>query len=231
MTRAIASKEMKVLWASPLPYVLGAVMHATLGTLAWSQVAARGQAVFQPVVPIVGFLLVLVAPVLAARVFSEEIAAGTLELLLSAQVAPRRLVAGKFVALTATLLAILAPSGLFALFLVLWGDPDPGPILAGYLGLALMAAALAAVGMAASAWTSSQPVAAIAGLFSVLVAWFAHIGDQALPTVLTSALSLSERLRPFAGGVVDLSDVVFFASVAAAALAVAGVGVSSRRWR
>ena len=37
---AMFRKELKVLWASPLPYVLGAVFHATLGVLGWSQIAS-----------------------------------------------------------------------------------------------------------------------------------------------------------------------------------------------
>lgn len=232
MTGAIFSKELKVVWASPLPYVLGAVLHATLGVLGWSQITSRGQAVFQPLVPIAGFLLLLVAPLLAARALAEEIRSGTLELLLAIPVRHSALVVGKYLAVLATTAALLAPAGAFVLLLELYGAPDAGPVLTGFLGLFLLAAALSAIGVAASSFTSSQPLAAIGGLFGVLVLWFAHTGSEAVRIGgFLGTLSLSERLRGFAGGAVDLGDVVFFLSLAVLALAGAVVGVESRRWR
>jgi ABC-2 type transport system permease protein len=228
----IFRKELKVIWASPLPYVLGALFHATLGTLGWSQIAGRGQAVFQPLVPIAGFLLLLVAPVLASRTFAEEIKTGTLELLLSIPVSRVRLVVGKYFAVLVTMLAILAPASLFAMLLFLYGHPDAGPIVAGLLGLALFSALLSALGVLSSSLTSSQPVAAVGGLFSVLVLWFAHTGSEALAAGgLLQSLSISERLRGFAGGLVALGDVSFFVAVSAIVLAGAVVAVESRTWR
>lgn len=232
MTRAVFVKEMKVLWASPLPYLLGALLHATLGVLGWSQVTGRGQAVFQPLVPIAGFLTLLIAPVLASRTFAEEIRSGTLELLLAIPAPIGRLVLGKYAAVTATLIALLAPVGAFVTLLTLYGDPDHGPILTGLAGLALLAAALSAVGVLTSSLTRSQPTAALSGLFAVLVLWFAHTGSDALGAGgFLGGLSISERLRSFAGGVVDVSDAVFFVTVIAVAVVASMVAVASRRWR
>lgn len=228
----MAVKELKVLWASPLPYVLGAVFNATFGVLAWSQITERGQAVFQPLVPIAGFLLLLVSPIAASRVFSEEIRTGTLELLLAIPVRRAVLVVGKYVAVLVTMLALAAPMLLFVLLLSLYGDPDTGPVVAGLIGLVLFSAALSAVGVLASSLTASQPVAAIVGVFAVLLLWFAHTGSDALPTgAFLGAFSISERLRTFAGGLVDLGDVAFFLVVVVVMLSAAGVAVESRRWR
>jgi ABC-2 type transport system permease protein len=121
---------------------------------------------------------------------------------------------------------------LFVLLLQLYGSPDGGPIVAGLIGLALLCAALTAVGVVASSLTSSQPVAAIGGIFAVLLLWFAHTGSESLPAGgFLGAFSISERLRSFAGGLVDLGDVTFFVGLAVGALAIAGVAVESRRWR
>jgi ABC-2 type transport system permease protein len=232
VTRSVVGKELRVLWASPLPYVLGAVLHATLGVLGWSQIVGRGQAVFQPLVPIAGFLLLIVTPILAARTFSDEIRSGTLELLLAIPVSIPRLVAGKYLALVLSLWALLAPAGLFVLLLALYGAPDVGPILTGCAGLLLFGAALGGIGLLASSLTASQPVAAIGALFAVLALWFAHTGSDAVVAGgVLDALSVSERLRSFAGGVVDLSDVTFFISVCVGAAAATIASVASRRWR
>jgi ABC-2 type transport system permease protein len=230
--RALFRKELKVAWASPFPYVLGAAFYATLGVLGWSQIVGRGQAVFQPIVPIAGLLLLLVAPILASRTFSDEIRTGTLELLLAIPVSRTKLVAAKYAGVVVTLVALLVPVGGFVLLLSLYGSPDVGPIVTGCIGLVLLAAAIGAVGVFTSALTASQPLAAIGGLFAVLVLWFAHTGSDAVAVGgFLGSLSLSERLRSFAGGVVDLSDVVFFLSVIVLSLAAARVAVESRRWR
>lgn len=232
MIRALLRKELKILWASPLPYVLGALFHATLGVLGWGQLGERGQAVFQPIVPIAGFLLLIVAPILASRTFSDEIRTGTLELLLAIPVRRYVLVAGKYLAVLATLLAILLPASLFALLLSVYGDPDLGPIASGFLGLVLMSAALTAIGVLTSSLTASQSVAAIAGIFAVLVLWFAHTGSEALAAGgFIGTFSISERLRSFAGGLIDLGDVAFFVAVVLVALAGASLAVETRRWR
>jgi ABC-2 type transport system permease protein len=118
------------------------------------------------------------------------------------------------------------------LLLSLYGSPDIGPIVTGCIGLVLLGAAIGAVGVLTSALTASQPLAAIGGLFAVLVLWFAHTGSDAVAVGgFLGSLSLSERLRSFAGGVIDLSDVVFFVSVVVLSLAAARVAVESRRWR
>jgi ABC-2 type transport system permease protein len=232
VTLAVLRKELKVLWASPLPYLLGAVQNATLGVLGWSQITERGQAVFQPLVPIAGFLVLLTTPILASRTFADEIRTGSLELLLSIPVRRRSLVVGKYGAVLVTALALASPIGVFVLVLVLYGSPDAGPVVAGLIGLALLCAALSAIGVVASSLTSSQPVAAIGGIFAVLLLWFAHTGSESLPAGgFLGAFSVSERLRSFAGGLVDLGDVAFFAAVVVAALAIAGVAIESRRWR
>ncbi len=232
MTRAVFRKELKVLWASPFPYVLAAVFHAAFGVLGWSQIVGRGQAVFQPLVPIAGLLLILVAPILASRTFADEIRHGTLELLLSIPVKRSALVVGKYLAVFATLCALLAPVAIFALLLGVYGDPDIGPIWTGLLGLVLLCGSLAAVGVFASSLTRSQPLAAIGSLLALIVLWFAHTGSEAITVgSISGAFSISERLRGFAGGVLDLGDVAFFLSVVLAALAASSVAVESRRWR
>lgn len=232
MTRAIAAKELKVMWTSPLPYVLGAAMHVTLGVLATSQLAGRGQAVFQPIVPIAGFLVVLVAPLLSARSVAEEIRTGSLDLLLAVPVRARHIVAGKYVAVLVTLYAVLAPLAFHAVLLLAYGDPDLGPVFTGLLGLALLGAALCGVGVAASSLTQSQPVASVGGLFAVLVLWFAHAGSDVAPTGGVQALlSLSERLRGFAGGTLAATDVAFFVSIVLLALAASTVAINARRLR
>ena len=90
-----------------------------------------------------------------------------------------QLVAGKWLAAWLTGVLVLAPAGVAVLVLVLFGSPDFGPIIAGFIGLVLLTGALSGIGLLTSALTSSQPVAAAASLFVGLLLWFANRGADA----------------------------------------------------
>ena len=228
----VAGKDLKVLWASPVPYVVGALFHVLLGLLYVSQLENRKQAVIQPMLPLAAFLLLLTVPVLSMRAFAEEARSGSLDLLMAVPVPRWVLVIGKWLATWLTTLAVLAPSLVFVLLLHLYGHPETGPIQAGYLGLVLLCALLASIGVLASALTTSQPLAALVALFVTMALWFAHIGSDAISTSTALArFSLSERLRTFAGGAVDTGDLWFFVFVTAAALIVAAAVLAVRRLR
>lgn len=232
MTRAILKKDLVSLWTSPIPWAVGIVVHLILGLMYASELLARRQALIQPLFPLAGFLLVVAVPIVAMRSFAEEARSGTLDLLQAVPVASGPLVAGKWLATWMTTLGIFAPSAAAVVVLVLYGDPDPGPILAGYLGMALMAASLAAIGVLSSSLTSSQPVAAVMAFFGSMILWFAHVGSQRIATgPLLAHFSISERLRSFASGVIDTADVGFLLLLSFAALAVAATAVDARRLR
>lgn len=232
VTRAVLRKDLAVLWSSPIPYVVGALLHLALGLLYVDQLEVRRQAVVQPLFPLAGFLLLVMVPLLTMRTFAEEARAGTLDVLQAAGVRARPLVAGKWLATWLTALAVFAPALLFVGLLSAWGSPDTGPVIAGFAGLALFAATLTGVGVLASTLTTSQPVAAVVALFLSLLFWFADVADDA-PTAgsLFARFSLRERLRSFASGVIDTSDVAWFVLLVLAALLLAAQAVESRRLR
>lgn len=232
MTRAVLRKELAVLWSSPIPYVVGALFHLTVGLLYVNQLEGRHQAVLQPLFPLMGFLLLALGPLIAMRTFAEEARTGTLDLLLAVPVPPRPLVLGKWLACWLTTLAVAAPAGLFVLLLALWAEPDFGPAVSGFLGLALLAAAVSAIGLGASSLSSSQPVAATVAFVTGMLLWFSYAGSG--PASLGGVLirvSLSERLRSFAGGSIDTADAGYFVVLVAGALWVAAVSVRGRRLR
>lgn len=232
MIRATLRKEFASLWASPVPYVVAALFHAVLGVLYVNQLEVRRQAVFQPVVPIAGFLLLLTIPLLTMRAFAEEARTGTLDILRAIPVRSGALVAGKWLAAWLTVLVLLVPLGVTIALVSWFGDPDGGPIVAGVLGLVLLGGALCGVGALASSLTASQPVAAMISLFATLLVWFAHVGSESLSAgSVLARLSFSERLRFFAGGAVDSGDVAYFAAVAIVTGGFAALALDLRRLR
>ena len=113
----------------------------------------------------------------------------------------------------AVLLAMIAFTSVYAFILGVVGNPDWGPVYSGYLGLVLLAGALVAIGLAVSALTTNQIVAAVVslGIFGLL--WAIDTWAALLPSPLDDwvlGLSLLARFTPFAIGSMYASDFGFF---------------------
>jgi len=210
-------KEETALFSSPIAYVVMTVFLLIMGysftlTLFLSHQPSLVHIFFQMFV-----LFMLTVPLITMRLLAEERKLRTLEVLLTAPVSEIEIVLAKFVASMSLLALMLLLSGAYAVVLVLFGDPDLGPIYSGYLGLMLFGAALVAAGLLASALTANQIVAALVSLSLFLLLWIIDNFGWLLPSpfdALVTNLSLSVHFRPFAVGSVYLSDVGFFLSVA-----------------
>lgn len=230
--KTIMGKDLAVTWATPVPYVVGALFQAVLGVLFLDQLQGRSQALVQPLFPLAGFLLLVTVPVLTMRAFAEEARTGSLDVLLAIPVGSGALTIGKWLASWLTVLVVVAPAGVYAALVALLGEPDRGPIVAGFFGLALLTAALTALCTFASSLTSSQPVAAMVGFVVAAVLWFSGTGGSVITFGgLLSHLSLSERLRSFAGGAIDTGDVGFLVALTIGLLGLTVASVEARRQR
>jgi ABC-2 type transport system permease protein len=214
--RPLLSKEAAALFASPIAYAVMAVFLLLLGYtftafLFLNKTATLVHIFFQSAV-----LFLLIVPVLTMRQFAEERKSGTLELLLTAPVREIAIVLAKFLACMAVNTLMLALSLTYALVLQAYGKPDWGPIYSGYLGLMLLTAALVALGLAMSALTTNQIVAATVSLGMFLVLWMIDTLGSLLPSPfdnMVMSISLLAHFTPFATGAMYLSDVGFFLSV------------------
>jgi ABC-2 type transport system permease protein len=169
--------------------------------------------------------------VLTMRLFAEERRSGTLELLLTSPCREYEVVFAKFLATLLVIVVMLALSLAYPITLEIFGSPDWGPVYGGYLGLLLLGAALTSIGLAISAITTNQIVAAVLSIGVFFLLWST---DQ-LSTLLAKPfdqiavdLSLSARLTPFVTGAMYFSDFGFFLSLTLMGL-VMGVRALARR--
>lgn len=181
-----------------------------------------------------GLLLVL-APAVSMRLFSEELRTGTIETLLTSPASEWVLVGGKYLAAVLFLLAMLAPTLIYVVILEAVSRPDYGPIVSAYFGLILLGMLYLAIGVVVSVLTSSQTLAFLGTLFvllmlDILAVRLAAAAPQRISKALF-ALSPSIRADDFARGLVDSSHVVFFLAGSFLMLSVATVILQSRRWR
>ena len=135
----LTRRELSANFVSPIAYVAMAMFLVISGIFFAMSFDAGKPAQLQNIFYIVSFILLLVVPALTMRSLAEERGSGTIESLLTAPVTDAQVVAAKFLGCWLFYLAILAPTLLYVLVLAIYSRPDYGPILAGYLGLILLA--------------------------------------------------------------------------------------------
>ncbi len=212
----LLAKETRALFVSPIAYAVIAVFlllmsYTFTATLFLSKIATMIHEFFQA-----SMLLLLIVPVITMRLLAEERRGGTLELLLTSPVREIEVVLAKFLASMAVIVAMLAPTLAYPITLQMFGDPDWGPVYSGYLGLILLGGALTSLGLAVSALTANQIVAAIVSLGLFLLMWILDSLGSLLPDPydnLVINLSLLAHFTPFATGAMYLSDFGFFTTL------------------
>lgn len=239
MIAVIAVRELRSLFLSPLAWTLLAVIQ---GLLAWiflllvddfrelqGRLASVENApgvtdlVAAPLLQVAAWMLLLLIPLLTMRLFSEERRTRTLDLLLSAPVTTTEMVLGKYVGVMAFLFITITLIALMPLSLTLGVTLDFGKLLAGLLGLSLLAAAMSAAGIYLSTLTTQPAVAAMATTGLLLGLWMVDAVSTAPGTAgdLSGYLSLRRHYDAFLLGLFDSTDLAYYLLFSAAFLGLA----------
>jgi len=236
----IAKREAVAYFATPLAYVFIVIFLALSASLAFyiGGFMSRGQADLQPFFDYHPWLYLLLIPAISMRLWAEERKTGTIENLMTLPISTAEAVLGKF-------FAAWAFSGLaLALTFPMWvtvnilGSPDNGVILASYVGSLLMAGAFLAIGSCISALTKNQVIAFIiaatvcflftmSGLELVLNVFRLWAPDLLVDTI--ASLSFLAHFDAVTKGVIELRDIIYFASMMAVWLLATIVTIGLRK--
>ncbi len=238
MSRAkvIARREFASYFHSPIAYVAMTLFLVASGISFLNDFEPGQPAALRSIFDWMIWFLVLIVPILSMGLLSQEWATGTIETLMTAPVGETDVVVGKFLGSFGLLVVMLLPTLLYVVMLRIYGHPDAGPIVSGYLGILLVGALFISVGLFCSSLTRSQIVAAVASasmlVLITIIPWF--VGSKAaLPkfwrTVVDQAVF--KRYTDFSKGVLDLGNVVFFVLTTAVFLFVTVKVLESRRWK
>ena len=248
---AIAQKELKSYFASPIAFVViglfallfGGFYVALLNYFAGQsmQLGRMGQQtmnvnqmMLRPLLQNATVIMLFVLPLITMRTYSEEKRSGTIELLLTSPLTDLQIILGKFLGALALYALMLLVTGIHVGLLFWYGRPEWKPILSGYLGLLLMGGAFMSIGLLISSLTRNQIVAGMTTFAALLllwiVSWFSDSVSPAMQQVLT-ALSITEHFDDFAKGVIDTKHVVYYLSFIAFGLFLTAKSVDSERWR
>src|SRR3954465_3392366 len=251
---AIAQKELKSYFASPIAYIvigLWALLYGWFFTfilnyflrqsLQMSQFGAQGpqamninQQMIRPLLQNVTILVLFLLPMVTMRTYSEEKRSGTIELLLTSPITDWQIILGKFVGAMALYGAMLLVTLVHLSVLFIYGNPEWKPILTAYLGLLLLGGCFVSLGLFISSLTKNQIVAGMTTFAVFLLLWvITWIGSFSGPLVdqLTQYLSIVDHLDDFGKGVLDTTHIIYYLSFITFGLFLTSKSVESERWR
>lgn len=249
---AIFNKEIKSYFSSPIAYGLMAFFALISGYFFFvyvgifvqrsmeSQMMGRGMPmdvnewVVRPILMNVSIIGLFLIPMITMRLFAEEKSRGTIELLMTSPVRDIEYILGKWLAAVALYASVLAISGVHIAILFLYGKPDILPVLTGYLGLLLQGGCLLAIGTFISTTTRNQIIAGTATFAICLLLWvldWVSAYETAIWAKVVAYMSVITHFEPFAKGVIDTKDVVFYLSMIFLGLFLTARSMESLRWR
>jgi ABC-2 type transport system permease protein len=238
--RTIMKRELGGYFTSPIAYVFLVIFLVLTGffTFTVGSFFERGEASLVSFFTWHPWLYLFLVPAVGMRLWSEERRLGTLELLLTMPITTWQAILAKFLASWLFLALALLLTFPVVLTVNYLGDPDNGVILAGYVGSFLLSGAYLAVSCMTSALTRNQVISFILAVMICLfliLAGYTPVTDlltrwaNPLVVQVVAAFSFMTHFEGFQRGVLDLRDVVFFASVIGFALFTTGVIIRNQR--
>jgi len=249
---AIAGKELRAYFASPMAYIIIGLFGILFGLffiaslrffveqsqrmamMGGSATVNVNEQMIRPVLQNAAVIILFVMPMITMRTYSEEKRSGTIELLLTSPLTDFEIIMGKFVGAMGLFCAMLLVTLIDVAILFRLGNPEWRPIAAGYLGLLLMGGCFISLGLLISSLTKNQVVAGFMTFAVFLVLWIIDwFGESLGPTGqdILSRLSITQNLDDFTKGMIDTTHLAYYLSFIAFGLFLTAKSVDSERWR
>jgi ABC-2 type transport system permease protein len=247
---ALAEKELRSYFASPIAYVIIGLFALLFGwffyvyltvfvrqseqMLQMGRVPNVNQEMIRGVLLNAAVIILFVMPMITMRTYSEEKRSGTIELLLTSPVTDTQIILGKFLGALAMYAAMLLVTMIYMGMLFKISNPEWRPIATGYLGLLLMGGCVLSAGLFISSLTKNQIVAGFLTFATFLMLWIVNwIGESSGPTTqaIVSYLSITQHFDDFARGIIDTKHTIYYLSFITFGLFLTAKSVDSERWR
>jgi ABC-2 type transport system permease protein len=223
---SILKKEITSYLSSLVAYVTIGVFLLVLGLFLWvfpdSSILDYGYAGLDSLFNTAPYLFMFLIPAITMRSLAEERKEGTFELLFTRPLTDWQIVLGKFFACVLLVLFALIPTLVYYYSVWVLGNPqgniDTGAVIGSYIGLFLLGAGFAAIGLFASSVSKNQ---IIAFTIAVFLSFFFYSGFDSLSTLLSlqnlglQHLGITEHYQSISRGVLDTRDLGYFVCLSA----------------
>ncbi len=239
----IFKKEIRSFLGSFIAYIVIGVFLLLTGLFLWmikgNNVFDLGVASLQVMFEVAPFILIFLVSAITMRSISEEKRLGTLEILTTKPIQDTQIIVGKFLASVTLIIIAIVPTIFYYYAIYQLASPvgniDTGATIGSYIGLIMLAACYASVGMFTSSLTDNQIVALISSMllnffmFGVL----SMLGDISWLTTIGKSLEwfgLEFHYDSISRGVVDTRDIVYFLGFILVFLGLTKIVFESRKW-
>ena len=234
---AISRKELHAYFGSPLAVIfIGVFLAASLFIFFWVETFfTMNLAEVRPLFRWMPILMIFLVGTLTMRQWSEEKRSGTFELLLTLPVRRFWLVMGKFLAVMLLLMVALFLTLILPITVANLGNLDWGPVAGGYIASILLAAAYVSIGLFVSSRTDNQIVSFILTtlvcgiLYLIGTAGITNFVDEIYSNIF-GAISTGSRFESIERGVLDLRDLIYYASLTTFFLLLNVTALDINRW-
>ena len=232
---SIWKRELQGYFFTPVGYVFMGVFLTLSSVIFFLTIMQTRSSDLLSFIGTMGYLWMLLCPVLTMRLLAEEKSKRTDQLLLTSPVSLPGIVLGKYLAAATVMGLTVLLTGLFVLIVAIYGQVYPGELLVGYLGFLLQGCAFIALDLFISGCTSNQVTAVVAAFGANFVLWMLDLLQAAISidwvNKLLSFFSLYERTEPFLMGQFSFASVGYDLSFAAAFILLTIHMMDSRRYR
>jgi len=212
----IFKKELKAYFISPIAYIVIAIFLIATGWFFFMAFFLFNQASLRSFFTWLPIIYSFVIPAITMRLLSEELNVGSYEILLTMPVTFTDVILAKFLASVGFIVAALIPTLAYPITVASIGQLDWGPVIGGYFGAVILAAAFCAIGLFSSSLTRNQIIAFIIGLAICFTLTLLDKMQFFLPPSLLGVLGYlgaDFHFQNISKGIIDTRDLLYFLSV------------------
>ncbi|MBQ6765416.1 MAG: Gldg family protein [Paludibacteraceae bacterium] len=225
----LVKKELRNFFSSAAGFVIIAVFLTHTGSFLWLMpsdynILDGGYANLDGLFLLSPWLFMFLIPALTMKMFADETASGTMELLLTKPLGMMQIVMSKFIAGWMLSVVALVPTLLYMVSVGMLGvtpfNLDLGGFWGSFIGLVLLSASYTAIGVFCSSLSRNSIVSFT---LSALLSFLAYYGFEALSDLVSNAeaahhlasLGIASHYDSMSRGVLALTDVLYFVFVVA----------------
>lgn len=231
---AVFKREFKAYFTSPIGFILIGIFFLLSGLLFSSNNIDGNTIDLSGVFNYLIIIYALMIPFITMKLLSEEKKQKTDQCLLTSPVSLPRIVLGKFFSAFAFYAITLSYTIVFAIILNFFQPIELWVFIGNIIGMLLLGASFIAIGLFVSSLTENQVIAAIGSLvINILLLAITILSSLFNNTIITNIinyLAIMPRYSDFSIGLFNLSDALYFFSIATVFIFLAIRVLEKRRW-
>lgn len=242
---AILTKEIRGFFSSLTGYIVIIVFLLINSLFMWIfpgewNIFDNGYAGLDTLFLLSPWVFLFLVPAVTMKMFAEEKRLGTIELIFSKPITERGIIWGKYLASVLLVLLALLPCLIYYISIYMLGETpgnlDNGGTWGAFIGLFFLASVYTSAGIFASSLTDNQVIAFIIAVLICFVMFMGFDSIAYLPVLknldeFIIRLGINEHYKSISRGVLDIRDVIYFASVVTIFNEATRLVLLSRKWK